>query len=123
MYSSTPGQCNGSAGRSPPRGAAPADLPLAAGLKAVYTARFVPGKILRLMREHRPTILVAIPSMYGALLQAKEATPEDFASLRYVVSGGEPLSDSVAARFHERFGVPYLYAEWRWLLRALEQAR
>lgn len=80
-------------------------LPLAAGLKAVYTARFVPGKILRLIREHRPTIFVAIPSMYGALLQAKEATPEDFASLRYVVSGGEPLSDSVAARFYERFGV------------------
>lgn len=24
---------------------------------------------------------------------------------------------------HERFGVPYLYAEWRWLLRVLEQAR
>ena len=80
-------------------------LPLTMGLKAVYTARFVPGKILRLMREYRPTILVAIPSMYGALLQAKEAVADDFASLRFVVSGGEPLSDSVAERFYERFGV------------------
>jgi long-chain acyl-CoA synthetase len=80
-------------------------LPLTLGIRAVYTARFIPQKIVKLMREHRPTIFVAIPSMYGALLAAKDATAEDFASLRYTVSGGEPLSDAVATRFYERFGV------------------
>jgi long-chain acyl-CoA synthetase len=80
-------------------------LPLTLGLKAVYTARFVPQKIVKLMREHRPTIFVAIPSMYGALLAVKDAQPEDFASLKYTISGGEPLSDAVASRFYERFGV------------------
>lgn len=80
-------------------------MPLAGGLQVVYPARFVPQKIVRLIKEHRPTVLVAIPSMYNALLSAKDAVPEDFTSLRLVVSGGEPLPDAVAAKFRERFGI------------------
>lgn len=79
--------------------------PLIVGCKAVYTARFVPGKIVRLFRDHRPTMFVAIPSMYGALLSVKDGSPEDFTSLRYAVSGGEPLSEDVFTRFRDRFGV------------------
>ncbi|MBX3385051.1 MAG: AMP-binding protein [Phycisphaeraceae bacterium] len=80
-------------------------LPLSAGIKVVYTARFMPAKIMKLMRDHRPTILIAIPSMYNALLHAKDAQKEDFASLRYVVSGGEPLPQAVFDGFRDRFGV------------------
>jgi long-chain acyl-CoA synthetase len=80
-------------------------LPLTFGLRVVYTARFIPHRIVKLIREHRPTVLVAIPSMYNALLHVKDGSPEDFASLRYIVSGGEPLPDAVAEGFHERFGV------------------
>jgi long-chain acyl-CoA synthetase len=80
-------------------------MPLAAGLKVVYPARFIPQKIVRLIKEHRPTVLIAIPSMYNALMAAKDAGPEDLASLRLVVSGGEPLPDAVASRFKERFGI------------------
>ncbi|HMN41228.1 MAG TPA: AMP-binding protein [Phycisphaerales bacterium] len=80
-------------------------LPLTAGLRAVYTARFVPARIMKLIREHRPTMMVAIPSMYNALLHAKDAAPEDFYSLRYIVSGGEPLPRAVFDAFREKFGV------------------
>lgn len=80
-------------------------LPLRYGLKVVYTARFVPGKILGLLNEHRPTIFIGIPSMYNALLHAKTADAETFKSLRYIVSGGEPLPDAVFEGFRERFGV------------------
>ena len=79
-------------------------VPLTLGCKVVYSARFVPAKIVKLIREHRPTAFVGIPSMYGALLQVKDARPEDFASLEFIVSGGEPLPDDIANRFHERFG-------------------
>ncbi len=79
-------------------------LPLTVGARAVYTARFVPGRIVKLCREHRATAFIAIPSMYNALLHAKDAGAEDFASLRFIVSGGEPLPDAVAAGFLERFG-------------------
>lgn len=80
-------------------------LPLAAGMKVVYSARFTPSKIVKLIREHRPTITIAIPSMYNALLATKDADAEDFASLRYTVSGGEPLPQAVFDRFKERFGI------------------
>lgn len=80
-------------------------LPLTVGCRVVYSARFVPSQIVRLLREHRPTAFVAIPSMYNALLAAKDAGPDDFASLRFVVSGGEPLSEPVARAFRERFNV------------------
>lgn len=80
-------------------------LPLSARIKVVFSARFVPSKIVKLFREHRPTVFVGIPSMYRALLTAKDASPEDFSCLRYAVSGGEPLPDDVAAQFKARFGV------------------
>jgi long-chain acyl-CoA synthetase len=80
-------------------------LPLTIGAKVVYTAKFNPPKIVRLMREHRVTAFIGIPSMYNALLHVKEAHPVDMASLKYAVSGGEPLPMVVADRFKERFGV------------------
>jgi long-chain acyl-CoA synthetase len=80
-------------------------LPLLAGFKAVYTARFVPGRIIKIFREHRPTLFVAIPSMYNALLHAKDSKPEDFQGIRFLVSGGEPLPQVVFDTFRDKFGV------------------
>lgn len=79
-------------------------LPLTVGARAVYAAKFIPSRIVKLCREHHATALVAIPSMFNALLHVKDARPEDFASLRFIVSGGEPLPDAVARAFRERFG-------------------
>ncbi|MBL0926999.1 MAG: AMP-binding protein [Phycisphaerales bacterium] len=80
-------------------------LPLSHGCKVVYSAKFIPQHILKLIRAHRPTAFVGIPSMFRALLHLKSATAEDFRSFRYVVSGGEPLPDAVAGEFRDRFGV------------------
>lgn len=80
-------------------------LPLAIGCRAVYTARFIPRKLVTLARTHRATVLIAIPSMYGALRMVKDAQREDLQSLRYVVSGGEPLPQAVSDGFFERFGI------------------
>ncbi|MEQ9094806.1 MAG: AMP-binding protein [Phycisphaerales bacterium] len=80
-------------------------LPLLLGQRVVYTARFVPQQVVRLFKQHRPTVFVAIPSMYGALLSVKSADPEDFSQIRYAVSGGEPLPEDIFRRFQERFGI------------------
>lgn len=80
-------------------------LPLTVGCKVVYTARFIPAKIVKLIREHGATALIAIPSMYNALLHVKDAGPEDLKSLKYTVSGGEPLPGAVFEGFRERFGI------------------
>ncbi len=79
-------------------------LPLTRGCKAVYTARFQPRTIIKLLQQHRPTAMVAIPTMYNVLLAARSATAEDFSSLKFAVSGGEPLPAAVAEGFRDRFG-------------------
>lgn len=80
-------------------------LPLSHGLKVIFTARFMPRKIVQLMKRHRPTAFMGIASMYTALLNVKEQTAEDWSSLRFVVSGGEPLPDAVSQAFRERLNV------------------
>ncbi|MEM9295559.1 MAG: AMP-binding protein [Planctomycetota bacterium] len=79
-------------------------VPLVMGSPVVYTARFVPRAVMGLIREHRPQIFVGVPSMYQALLNVKQATPEDWASIKMPISGGEPLSPRIRQRFEERFG-------------------
>jgi len=83
-------------------------MPLLIGAKVVYTARFVPRKIVSLIEEHRPDIFIAVPSMYGALLSVKKAGPDSFKSIRLAVSGAEPLPDATFNAFKERFGVELL---------------
>lgn len=80
-------------------------IPLSIGAKVVYTARFVPRRVVELVRQHRPDMFMAIPSMYGALLSVKDATPEDFSSIRLAISGGEPLPAIVNDRSRERLGL------------------
>lgn len=81
-------------------------LPLVYGLQTTYAARFVPARIVQTLRERRPTVFVGIPSMFAALVRLKNASADDFASLRYIISGGEPLPRDVAERFLKRFGKP-----------------
>jgi long-chain acyl-CoA synthetase len=80
-------------------------LPICTGNAVTYTARFVPKKIVRLIKTGKPTVFLAIPSMYNALMTVKDATAEDFSSLRIAMSGGEPLPKGVADRFKERFNI------------------
>ncbi|MCC5822682.1 MAG: AMP-binding protein [Phycisphaerales bacterium] len=80
-------------------------IPFLSGARAVYQARFVPKQIIEACRKHRPTVFMGLPSMYNALLTVKDATPDDLKSIRIAVSGGEPLPESVAKRFQERFGI------------------
>ncbi len=80
-------------------------MPLSLGCRVVYTARFSPARLLKLLETHRPTAFVGIPSMHAALLSAKSATADHFRSVRYLMSGGEPLPEAVAAGFRERFDV------------------
>jgi len=50
-------------------------LPWPRGSRSFTRAKFLPPRIIRLIRQHRPTVFIAIPSMYGALLHAKDAGP------------------------------------------------
>ena len=79
-------------------------MPLAVGCHVIYSARFVPKKVLGKIRTHRPTAMLGIPSMYNALRMQKSLCEDDVSSLRYIVSGAEPLSDAVFDGFKKKTG-------------------
>ena len=80
-------------------------LPLLFGCKVIYSARFMPKRVLSGIEKHGATIYIGIPSMYNALMTVKSAMPEMLSSIRISLSGGEPLPRDVSDRFYERFGV------------------
>jgi long-chain acyl-CoA synthetase len=83
-------------------------IPLVIGAKAIYTARFNPRKVLDLLRTHKPTVMLAIPSMFNAILNLKGSSPDYFESIRIALSGGEALPDSVYEGFKDTLGLTIL---------------
>jgi long-chain acyl-CoA synthetase len=67
--------------------------------------RFNPRKVLDILRKYKPTIIIAIPSMYNAILNTKSATAEDFDSIKLAGSGGEALPDALYEGFKDKFKV------------------
>ncbi len=78
-------------------------LPMLNAAKMVLVDRFQPLKVLNLIAEHGTTCFLAIPSMYRVL--AATEGDFDFSSVRFPISGGEPLPVAVAEAFQKRFGV------------------
>ncbi|MEO0587837.1 MAG: AMP-binding protein [Planctomycetota bacterium] len=83
-------------------------IPLYTGSHAIYTARFMPKKLAQLAAKHRPTIFVAVPSMFAALASMKNADPADWTSVKLPVSGAEPLPDAVFEKCKEKLGLEIL---------------
>src|SRR5215471_7555603 len=79
-------------------------LPLLNGSKIVLVDRFQPLKVLGLIQEHRISVFLAIPSMYRVL--AGTTGDFDVSSVRFPISGGEPLPLTTLEAFEKRFNVP-----------------
>src|SRR5437764_533098 len=80
--------------------------PVRLGSMTVYQARFSPTKVIDAIKEHRISIIVAVPSMYGALARMKDVGPAEVTSLYAALSGGEPLPSAIRIAFEQKFGVP-----------------
>ncbi|MDB5303060.1 MAG: putative fatty-acid--CoA ligase [Phycisphaerales bacterium] len=79
--------------------------PIQLGATIVYMARFSPVGALNAIREHHVSLMFGVPSMYAAIVRLKDAKPEDFQSIYAMISGGEPLPQSLREAFKQRFGV------------------
>lgn len=80
-------------------------LPVLMGATVYALPRFHALDVVRTVAAKSITLMVAIPSMYAAMLKVKSASRDAFKSIRIAVSGGEPLPETVARGFEERFGV------------------
>ncbi len=83
-------------------------LPVYLGATVRAIPRFSPMALIKTVEEHAVTSLIAIPSMYAAVLKTKSAAAESFRSVTIAISGGEPLPERVRLGFAERFGVDLL---------------
>ncbi len=80
-------------------------VPTFIGATVFAIPRFSPVAAVHAVHEHRITILLAIPSMYAAILRTKSSKAESFSSIYLAISGGEPLPEKVREGFEKRFGV------------------
>lgn len=82
--------------------------PLILGAEVMYRSGFHPTQMIADIHEHRISIVMAVASMYAALLRVKSASAKDFSSVYLTVSGGEALPRGVYDAFLKRFDVPIL---------------
>jgi len=78
------------------------------GAGVVFPERSTPERLFDLIEQHRPTIMVQVPTMMSAMLDHPGAAERDLSSLRLCLSSGEALPEEVHRRWLETFGVEVL---------------
>jgi benzoate-CoA ligase family protein len=78
------------------------------GAGIVFPERTTPKRIFELVAEHRPTILVQVPTMMAAMLAHPDAAEHDLSCLRLCTSAGEALPRELYERWRTTFGVEVL---------------
>ncbi len=73
--------------------------PLSSGAELDVLARFVPETVAVTLERHKCTAWVGATTMLIALLQMDDIEKYDFSNLRFVVSGGAPISVEIQKRF------------------------
>ncbi|PLY04187.1 MAG: AMP-dependent synthetase [Arcobacter sp.] len=61
------------------------------------------GTWIDLIKKHKCTIFIGVPTIYRQIIQKTEFTIEDCPSLRYCMSAGEHLSDEMIGLWKDRF--------------------
>ena len=84
-------------------------FPFAAGATAVLCAeRPAPATVLRVMKEHRPTIFGGVPTLFAQLLAETAWARDAMPALRVATSAGEALPKHISERWKQRTGTEIL---------------
>jgi long-chain acyl-CoA synthetase len=78
--------------------------PLVAGAEIVLARRFDAARTLRALHDFQVTFAPVVPTMLAAWADVPRAPDEDLSALRFVLSAGAPLSDTIALRAEARLG-------------------
>jgi acyl-[acyl-carrier-protein]-phospholipid O-acyltransferase/long-chain-fatty-acid--[acyl-carrier-protein] ligase len=79
-------------------------LPMTAGVGVVYHPSPIEARAIgALVSQHTVTMLLATPTFLQAY--ARRCTPEDFGSLRFVMTGAEKLPERISQMFEDQFGI------------------
>ena len=88
-------------------------FPLSVGATVMLMAeRPTPQAVFNRLTHHvskqRPTIFYGVPTLYAAMLAARDLPARDDINLRVAISAGEPLPKDIGERFTARFGCEIL---------------
>ena len=75
------------------------------GGRHVMLRRFEPSALMAAVERHRVTRLLAVPSIFGALLNSPDRADRDLSSLRQVIIGGSPASPALVDALEDQLGV------------------
>ncbi len=82
-------------------------FPLICGFGVAYHANPLDSKTIgEMVFKYKATILISTPTFYATYL--RRCTTEEFASLRYTITGAEKLREPVAKAFKEKYGLNLL---------------
>ena len=71
----------------------------AMGATLVLHHRFNTRQVIRLMEKHKPSVFHAVPAMLVAMNERFRSHPSKIEGLRWVISGGAPLEESIGSEF------------------------
>ena len=74
------------------------------GASLILHHRFNTRQVIRLIERHRPSVVHAVPAMLVAINERLRARRADLSSIKWVISGGAPLEESIAREFTEHSG-------------------
>jgi acyl-coenzyme A synthetase/AMP-(fatty) acid ligase len=74
----------------------------------LFSERCTADCLFREIVRHRPTILIAVPTMINHMVTYPAASDQDLSCLRLATSAGEALPVELHARWDALFGVPLL---------------
>jgi len=75
------------------------------GGRHVMLRRFDPAALMDLVERHGVTRLLAVPSIFTALLNHRDRAKFDLSSLRQLIIGGSPASPALVRSLEEELGV------------------
>jgi long-chain acyl-CoA synthetase len=83
---------------------------IAHGAEIILMPRFVLDDTIKLIAKARPTIMPAVPTIFGAIMNHRDAKNLDLHSLKICLSGGAPLPAEIKKGFESLTGAQVIEA-------------
>ncbi len=83
---------------------------IAEGAEIIIMPRFVLDDTIKLIAKARPTIMPGVPTIFGAIMNHKDAKTLDLHSLKICLSGGAPLPAEIKKGFEALTGAQVIEA-------------
>lgn len=80
------------------------NLSLLSGAEILLIPRFKVAEALSIINKEKPSVLMAVPTIYSAINEHKELDDYDLSSLKFCISGGAPLPLAIKTKFESVTG-------------------